>query len=209
MRDYGCDSRIDVRESLTWVEFRDEYVRQGRPVFITQPLAGGLPAGLTRWRRETLVAHYAEHRVEVGVIPYPAQYGIAKDGRYKNLANYLKEDMQQETQWAPGQSRDYVFDQGSADTIGRDELPAGGDMAFGFLNRTALTLTSFQWYLGPTGSGAPVHYHGHAFNYVAYGAKHWFLVPPGQVPEGLTARRRYWFQAPLLVNMFWVRSNDA
>ena len=59
-------------------------------------------------------------------------------------------------------------------------LTRRGAQPFGFVNGSAVTLTSFQWYLGPTGSGAPVHYHGHAFNYVAYGAKHWCAVrlPP-------------------------------
>ena len=32
--------------------------------------------------------------------------------------------------------------------------------------------------LGPAGSGAPVHFHGHAVNVLAYGAKRWFLYPP-------------------------------
>ena len=35
-----------------------------------------------------------------------------------------------------------------------------------------------QFFLGPTGSGAPVHYHGHAVNVLAYGAKRWKLMPP-------------------------------
>lgn len=35
-----------------------------------------------------------------------------------------------------------------------------------------------QFYLGPTGSGAPPHFHGHAINTLAYGTKEWFLYPP-------------------------------
>mmetsp|Transcript_10934 Transcript_10934/g.11355 ORF Transcript_10934/g.11355 Transcript_10934/m.11355 type:complete len:102 (-) Transcript_10934:61-366(-) len=35
-----------------------------------------------------------------------------------------------------------------------------------------------QFYLGSSGTGAPVHYHGHAVNSLAYGEKRWFLYPP-------------------------------
>jgi hypothetical protein len=30
-----------------------------------------------------------------------------------------------------------------------------------------------QFFFGPAGSGAPVHFHGDAWNVVAYGAKRW------------------------------------
>merc|ERR1711879_922805 len=36
-----------------------------------------------------------------------------------------------------------------------------------------------QFYLGPAGSGAPMHYHNMAVNVVAFGRKRWFLYPPG------------------------------
>ena len=35
-----------------------------------------------------------------------------------------------------------------------------------------------QFYLGPAGAGAPVHYHGDAFNVLAHGRKRWWLFPP-------------------------------
>eukprot|EP00599_Poterioochromonas_sp_BG-1_P011878 CAMPEP_0173160326 /NCGR_PEP_ID=MMETSP1105-20130129/17764_1 /TAXON_ID=2985 /ORGANISM="Ochromonas sp., Strain BG-1" /LENGTH=770 /DNA_ID=CAMNT_0014079181 /DNA_START=81 /DNA_END=2393 /DNA_ORIENTATION=+ len=34
-----------------------------------------------------------------------------------------------------------------------------------------------QFYLGSAGTGAPVHYHGHAINTLAYGEKKWLLYP--------------------------------
>jgi hypothetical protein len=40
------------------------------------------------------------------------------------------------------------------------------------------TSWEIQFYLGPAGSGAPVHFHGHALNSLSYGQKKWFLFPP-------------------------------
>jgi len=42
----------------------------------------------------------------------------------------------------------------------------------------SLTPASHQFYLGPPGSGAPVHFHGDALNLLAYGRKRWFLMHP-------------------------------
>ena len=37
-----------------------------------------------------------------------------------------------------------------------------------------------QLFVGPSLSGAPLHWHNTAMNAIAYGRKHWFLVPPNQ-----------------------------
>jgi len=35
-----------------------------------------------------------------------------------------------------------------------------------------------QFFLGPPGSGAPLHWHDAALNFLAFGEKEWFLAPP-------------------------------
>ena len=35
-----------------------------------------------------------------------------------------------------------------------------------------------QFYLGAAGSGAPLHFHGDAFNVLVHGRKQWWLFPP-------------------------------
>ena len=37
---------------------------------------------------------------------------------------------------------------------------------------------SMQYYVGPAGSGAPLHYHCDAWNALAFGRKRWFLQTP-------------------------------
>jgi hypothetical protein len=35
-----------------------------------------------------------------------------------------------------------------------------------------------QFFVGPAGTGAPIHWHGDAWNVCAHGARKWFLFPP-------------------------------
>jgi len=37
-----------------------------------------------------------------------------------------------------------------------------------------------QFFLGPMGSGAPLHFHNYAFSLLVYGEKRWTLLPPSQ-----------------------------
>jgi hypothetical protein len=45
-------------------------------------------------------------------------------------------------------------------------------------SRTAIEVQNAQFYLGPTRSGAPFHFHRAAFNMLVYGRKKWILQPP-------------------------------
>ena len=45
---------------------------------------------------------------------------------------------------------------------------------------------SAQFYAGPTGSGAPFHYHEHALNVLAHGRKTWWLAPPSDANYSVT-----------------------
>ena len=42
------------------------------------------------------------------------------------------------------------------------------------------TPSAVQWYIGPAGSGAPMHFHGDAWNALAHGRKRWLLLPPAE-----------------------------
>ena len=42
------------------------------------------------------------------------------------------------------------------------------------------TPSAVQWYIGPAGSGAPMHFHGDAWNALAHGRKLWLLLPPAE-----------------------------
>jgi hypothetical protein len=81
-----------------------------------------------------------------------------------------------------------------------ESLFHGFNLRLDFLNRPVVPLThadefgnSFhplmaanssspkpQFYLGPAGSGAPIHFHKDAVNFLVYGEKEWFLFPPNR-----------------------------
>lgn len=56
-----------------------------------------------------------------------------------------------------------------------------------------------QFFLGPTGSGAPAHFHRLAINLVAFGEKHWFMYPPHHPQAAYTA---------LTTTAAWLSSED-
>jgi ankyrin repeat protein len=53
------------------------------------------------------------------------------------------------------------------------EAASGGDALV-----LALPEPKPQFFLGPPGSGAPLHWHKDAWNVVAWGRKHWWMLPP-------------------------------
>ena len=65
---------------------------------------------------------------------------------------------------AEGQS--YVFGDQELERLSRDV----GHLSF--VNESEVSLDTFQFYVGPQASGAPVHFHGDAVNMLVYGAKH-------------------------------------
>lgn len=50
----------------------------------------------------------------------------------------------------------------------------------GFLDpdETEILTMNTQFYLGPAGSGAPMHFHRGAWNALIHGRKHWLVQPP-------------------------------
>lgn len=177
LRTYGCDARIDVRHNLSWEEFRDRYLALGRPVMITDPLAAGsVMAPFARWRRSSLIAHYGAQVVTVADVPYPHELGY--ESERSTIAEFVSTNFAGNSKaWKPGDVPPYVF--GWDLSLSRDiNGPKVDNTAFGFLHGSQWEFVSFQWYLGSTGSGAHVHFHGDAVNYIIYGQKHWFLMPP-------------------------------
>ena len=47
-----------------------------------------------------------------------------------------------------------------------------------FVDRKKIKRPASHFYLGSAGSGAPMHYHSHAYNVLVYGRKRWVVLPP-------------------------------
>ena len=57
-----------------------------------------------------------------------------------------------------------------------------------------LTVVGNQFYLGPPGSGTPMHAHRDAFNFLVYGRKRWFVYRPSDARYGSSPTLE-WFRA--------------
>lgn len=170
----GCHD-VDFRPSMKWPEFLSEYVSKKRPLLLNASLEGS--AAELRWSRESLLSHYGDSIVNVGAIPYAAKFGFRHAERNARLEEFVQNEMgdaKRDAEWRLGMHRPYVF--ASSDTL---DASIGRDTgSFVVLNKSESRIENFQWYIGPRGSGAPLHFHGNALNYLAYGQKFWVLVPP-------------------------------
>merc|ERR1719291_91608 len=61
-------------------------------------------------------------------------------------------------------------------TTNATEAMASAELISQLLHRVAVG--QHEFYVGGAGSGAPMHFHGPAWNALAFGEKRWFLTPP-------------------------------
>ena len=206
-------------DALDAAAFVREHVSLRRPVIV----AGALDAWPVRrtWQAASLRARYADRPVQVGDIPYADVFGGRK--RTVPLAQYLgyldrcprpptgsdgalpalgaggssttvapPPPAQRPPSWPPM----YVFDaqlleadRGFFEPDANPLPPAFASLA----DRAAARV--WQFFLGPTWSGAPHHYHCDAVNALVRGRKRWLLLPP--------AAAYYARQAPVLDPQTW------
>lgn len=175
----GDPERCDILQFQGPPPSRDEFYRQF--VLTNTPVVfRGAAQGTSMqqaFRREAFLQRYGANVVEVGAIPYPTSFGvIGSAATLENVANFEVADT------VSDQLPDYAFTtpsprwraQLSKDCPLPDYVPISSTTQGSGSDR------EIQFFLGPAGSGAPVHFHGHAVNTMAFGEKRWFLYPPGQ-----------------------------
>ncbi len=87
------------------------------------------------------------------------------------------------------------------------EHPATTDAVSGAVVRLLLALPSVravanaQFYLGPPGTGSPLHWHNAALNFLAFGEKRWLLAPPSHPAAAYS-------NAPVLQWLHQMRQED-
>ena len=154
-------------------EFLDEFVARGRPA-VFRGAGRGLPIR-SSFRKSAFVEQYGRHRVPVSTIPYAGSFGMrAAVTTMAELANATTDGGAAAA--AAGQS--YAFSTPMQDYIAEMQRDAPPPPFLAELLSGPEASAELQFFLGPAGSGAPVHFHGHAVNVLAYGAKRWFLYPP-------------------------------
>jgi len=173
-----CDlERVHISE-MTPASFSVR-MRQQLPYVIV----GAVPPEHAVWKAWT-AQNFKNHpimksKVNVGRIPYSLQFGLYE--REMTLEKYVALGINGKKGPDPPV---YVFKDLLHDLLGDENdsnattprLGADGLHWPDWIQN--MTQRSYQFYIGPPGSGAPVHFHQDAINFLVYGRKRWFLFHP-------------------------------
>lgn len=171
------------------------------PVLVLNATAGwGLNA---RFRFDALLQNYSDQDLWVSDIPYGELYGkAAGHASFAEMLRYIIDGAGYDRESPPL----YAFDSEVLEAVfaGEYGLPTGIQTVVG-----DWPVLAHQLVLGPTGAGAPWHFHEDAFNALVYGRKLWDIVPPGHavfsssrsdtvihVPGATRQARGYWVPLP-------------
>ena len=181
------EERCDIAEvhpgdlppgGLTSNYFFQTYVARGVPV-IFRGAGVDLPSRRA-FAKDSFVAKYGAWKVPVSTVPYAGSFGMPSAVTTLGALAGARQSAQ-ESEALGGQS--YAFSTAMPEwqrSIAEDAPPPA--FLSSLLGAQPGPGGSFetQFFLGPAGSGAPVHFHGHAVNCLAFGTKQWFLYPPAQ-----------------------------
>lgn len=184
-----CDIlQVDEMPRDPAVFFRD-YIIKGKPVVFRGAVWKNpeLFRIATAFEKSNFVAKYGADPVNIASIPYAGSFGVS--GISVNISqvadndgSYLLKQVIWEEAVAPSGETDvtaaasdrvvpapqnvplYAFTTGMRHSIKEDAPPPV------FLSGLVQD-AELQFYLGPPGTGAPLHFHGHAVNTMAYGEK--------------------------------------
>jgi len=169
--------------------FVREFVLKHRPVMLRDFIRHdeGLFALMGNMAARSVLQDLGYTSWDAGKIPYESTY-TGQAALVREFPEFIQSVVQsQSAEQGKVGPQDYIFasslnrNAASGTSINEEvgnlfpEVPT-------FIN-DGIDLASFptknsQFYVGPAGSGAPLHYHNAAFNALAYGKKGWVLVPP-------------------------------
>ena len=181
-----CDILEKFEVPSSPAEFFHEYVAAGTPV-VFRGAANQIQQFeklVESFQRESFLRRHGDDFVNIAVIPYASSFGVPGiSANFSHIAQpevvsvinskpvSVTGDNQDETatQYAetgisPTTPPLYAFTTAVGKAIRADADPPS------FLHGIAKDI-ELQFYLGPAGSGAPPHFHGHAVNSLAYGEK--------------------------------------
>jgi ankyrin repeat protein len=175
LRATAIDAIDGDRGDLLDVFVRD-YLSIERPVLVRAAHMASVRRLQRRWIAESLLAHRAAVPVSRSAIPYASAFGRSMQ-RTTLGAHVAAMRANAELSLSQPVDTGYVFESLDANSLLRADADIVADALFGSAY-DADAVVSVQFYLGPRGSGAPLHYHGSAWNLLVHGRKRWFLLPP-------------------------------
>jgi len=194
-----------VRDPIAFIE---RYLRGAQPVIIRGLLhADPALAPATRaFGKAALLERLGETVWEVGEIPYEARYQV-NGSEPMTLREFVEKHLDgcsatAATDADTAANADttvdcaprYVFDvhfwrgdvQVSVKKLKLVSLPSWATAA-----RVRPASHGVQFFLGPANSGAPMHFHGAAYNLLVHGRKRWLLTPPGHSTFSMLPARKW------------------
>ncbi len=206
----GCPFPRMPLEHLTSAAFAELYSAR-QPVIFTNALSSW--SALHTFQRAHFSSLWGKEEVSIGKIPYAHLFDAEHDrvsiAQYLGFLDSVADDQAQvrtREQLLKLPSPWYIFDHEIAVRLRWNESDAssnGNGVVFSVppairaspLRSASVELS--QFFLGPSGSGAPFHLHCPAVNGLVFGRKRWFLYPPGESV--------YTKAHPLV----WLRQSDA
>ena len=180
----GCDVEEWTGPLPSEDEFRRLFVYASRPVVFR----GGAMGSRIRhtFSKEEFINAYGSDNLTASSIPYASSFGYS--GKDVSMAEMAEASSPLLTTSTPvrvsgdsimGDDHIPLYAFTTPSLSWRDKLLQDTPYSHVLESIPANNIET-QFYLGPAGSGAPPHFHGHAVNTLAYGEKHCFLYPPFQ-----------------------------
>jgi hypothetical protein len=149
-----------------------------RPVLLRKALRGkSWDALRSRWSRANVAKAHTDVKFNTSTIPYARQFDETAEEVEMDLVQYIAYMSELAgADDANAEPPQYIFSSLSAamstdstlhETILHMDPP--------FVDWNKMLKNSPQFYLGPPGTGAPVHFHTHAYNVLIHGRKKWAL----------------------------------
>jgi len=156
---------IERRSSLSVEEFENEYLRN-KPVIFDAPQNNDI-------FRDHTARHYLEEAFGDIVMMLSSANTYSTRKQYLSLSEYLDSYIQSQDLDQTGDNTFYLFG-GNHPTLDAELLSEYVRPPFAQANE----MGSLSFGIAGSGSGVPLHRHGHVFAEVFYGRKRWFLYPP-------------------------------
>jgi hypothetical protein len=171
-----CDLDTVIRDTNATEALFEEHLFSRRPLLIR---GEGLDHVLRRrWARDVFVVKHGAEEVTVGEIPYGGDYGFQV--QQMSMAEYVRVVEGISSAASNSGVPPYLFTtHEDLPSVAAEMKPSRAVMRRLSFASKRPTIIAQQFYLGPPGSGAPMHIHNDAANYLIYGRKRWFLSPPG------------------------------
>lgn len=198
----NCDIPvIDNDQDLSTSRFLKEFVYAGKPVIVRGALQhkrfSHIVAGLSS-PQALLELGWGSHNFSSSIIPYADLFNFGCNGdtcvgdpkKGGTLHDYLANASSITTEESNSVPH-YIFSPCSdyQRTLFTKSLPHFLE-PYGSTKPIRINLCEF--YVGPAGSGSPVHWHVSALNFLISGSKRWFLAPPGHSFHSRIPAKLWW-----------------